>query len=60
MASIRKDRAENQPVEMILSDAEVAAVLTTSQRLGPTDQRGQVLKARPATLMAAEINQINN
>lgn len=45
-ASIRKDRAENQPVEMILSDAEVAAVLTTSQRLGPTDQRGQVLKAR--------------
>jgi hypothetical protein len=46
MASIRKDRAENQPVEMILSDAEVAAVLTTSQRLGPTDQRGQVLKAR--------------
>jgi hypothetical protein len=45
MASIRKDRAENQPVEMILSDAEVAAVLTTSARLGPTGA-GQVLKAR--------------
>jgi hypothetical protein len=45
MASIRKDRAENQPVKMILSDAEVAAVPTTSA-WGQPISAGQVLKAR--------------
>ena len=50
MASIRNDRAENQPVKMILSDAEVAAVLTYVRNAWGTPRQpisaGQVLKAR--------------
>jgi hypothetical protein len=48
MASIRKDRAENQPVEMILSDAEVAAVLTTSATPG-ANRSAPAKFSRPAS-----------
>jgi hypothetical protein len=49
-----------QPVEMILSDAKVALVLTTSPTPG-ADRSAPAKFSRPAaTLMAAEINQINN